>query len=145
MSEKGNGLYREGDFRWSILDCRNEFLVDGAIWLHAVRMGEVAASVSIRNEGGWAWVNNLFVRRDYRGFGLAKALLRRILAIAESELPDLPVGAGVRRNNVASMSLFKACGWGIEDEYKPGVLLMTPEIEVAASPAPASSREVGHG
>lgn len=84
---------------------------------HALLVDDQVASIARTTEGeGWTGITAVETRPEYRGRGLASAMLRLIAVRArEADAPDLWLGVDTR--NTDAQRLYARCGFTVHHRY----------------------------
>lgn len=79
--------------------------------------GKIAGYIGSHNILGEVYITNVAVFPDYRGKGIAKKLIKKILDLSYEERADF-VTLEVRKSNASAINLYKNTGFEIVGERK---------------------------
>lgn len=95
---------------WSENDFRELFSLDYAHYLTAVYDGEIAGTAGMRVICGEGDIDNVVVKPELRGKGIAKALIARLIELGD-ELGVTDYTLEVRVSNTAAIKAYEANGF----------------------------------
>jgi len=112
--EISNLMQRDGDGFVNVMDAETIIRTDKRFYVFIVmnprtRQWEVIGTIAIRMSDGE--ISSLVVDRRFRGLGIARKLLINVL-----NLRDKPFYAYVKKDNQASLNLFKSLGFVVTEE-----------------------------
>lgn len=102
---------------WTENGFAEELENDFARFFVAESNGEIAGYIGSHNILGEVYITNVAVFPDYRGKGIAKKLIKKIVDLSYEEKADF-VTLEVRKSNVSAINLYKNTGFETVGERK---------------------------
>lgn len=103
---------------WSPKDFAELVEAEGTLYLVAEADGKTAGCCGVTDISGEGDINNVVVAEDYRGHGIAQALLRELLRQGE-ELGIRDFTLEVRVGNAAAIHIYEKLGF-VSEGIRPG-------------------------
>lgn len=103
---------------WSAQDFKDLLSHSYCTYFAAVADGQVAGCCGYTNACGVACIDNVVVAADFRGKGIARMLLRELIAAGEAEQVEA-FTLEVRVSNTAAIHLYEKFGF-VSEGIRPG-------------------------
>ena len=87
-----------------------------ATYLAITFENKIIATVRLAVDGSWAIVTRLFVREEFRGKGLSKALMEKVSSVASSQ-GATKISLQVESTNQVALSLYQGLGYKIHHSF----------------------------
>jgi ribosomal protein S18 acetylase RimI-like enzyme len=87
-----------------------------ATYLAITFENKIIATVRLATDGNWAIVTRLFVKEEFRGKGLSKALMEKVSSVASNQ-GATKISLQVESTNQVALSLYESLGYKIHHSF----------------------------